>query len=268
MPPDPHTLFNAYLESIGETERRLREKLENAEISLESLRNDFYEFSLKSGFAVANYSIFESDDFEYLRKVVLSVPDAIDYEEYWNRSSAGIAELIIRELGIDASSKVLDFGCGVGRVARTLIKQALCPVVGVDISKSMLQAAERYVASSNFHPIPSAAFHAAPQEAGPFTAAYALIVLQHCAHPEAELKAIRAACVPGARFLVMNARRRFVPLSTGWNDDGVDIRALVDSLFIIEKEIDTSAIPAMRFDPNAPPTAAESDHYTLVARVP
>lgn len=268
MPPRVDELLQEYLDSLGKTEIQVRESFMNEGGAIEEFRGGFFEFCSKRGVALKNYSIFESDDFEHLRKVVLSVPKSVDYDEYWNRASAGTAKIIIEELGITPSSKVLDFGCGVGRVARCVVEQTPCDVVGVDISKSMLETASRYVGSSKFKPMLSADFHRNPQQAGPFTAAYALIVLQHCEDPEAELKAIRSACAPGARFFVIGSHTRFVPTTAGWHDDGIDIRKLIDSLFIIEKEIDLSAIPSMRFDPNQPPSSQEQNHYTLVARVP
>jgi SAM-dependent methyltransferase len=50
---------------------------------------------------------------------------------------------------LDRNSLVLDYGCGIGRIAKELIKQTGCHVIGVDISPSMLGLAYPYVHSDN-----------------------------------------------------------------------------------------------------------------------
>lgn len=270
MSNDLNTLFTDFLRHKNLSNDELTQAVANigAGEGDRTIRDEFFEYCLGRGVAFKNYDVFESNDFDALRRIVLSAPDHIDYDDYWQRTSEITAAVAVRELGLTPSSVTLDFGCGVGRVAREVLRQVPCRLVGVDISRSMLTQAERYVASPHFQPLDSRDFHANPAGAGPFTAGYALIVLQHCADPQGELRAIQAACVPGARLLIANATRRFVPTHVGWVDDGLDIRAMIEAMFTVEKEIPMADVAAARFDPQAEATSDEQHHFMLIVRNP
>ena len=47
---------------------------------------------------------------------------------------------------------VLDYGCGVGRLAKAMIEAKGCAVIGLDISARMRTLAQDYVASDRLSP--------------------------------------------------------------------------------------------------------------------
>ena len=65
-----------------------------------------------------------------------------DVEEFF---STGIHDLepIIQSAKLDSIDKALDFGCGVGRLSQAMSKH-FKQVIGVDISPSMIELAEKY----------------------------------------------------------------------------------------------------------------------------
>lgn len=265
MSDDLRAVFGAFLAGLGVSEEEVARRIEGG-LPVEMVRDHFQMFRRDGASGLyAGKAFFESSDFERLRRTVLSVPPGVDYDEYWERSGRETARLIIRVLGLDAASRVLDFGCGVGRVAKALIAGAGCTVAGVDISRSMRAFAEVYVASPLFSTLAAEDFRAGA--ATGFTAACCTLVLQHCQDPEAELRAIRAACVPGARLLVINASRRFVPSPVGWRDDGIDVLGLLHAMFTVERDIDLTQVAGLRFDPAAPPDVAAADHFAVVVRL-
>jgi len=73
--------------------------------------------------------------------------DASALEEFFASGSvhmAGLLRRIERVLGPVSRGRALDFGCGVGRLTLPLVRDAdFAEVVGVDISESMLQEAQR-----------------------------------------------------------------------------------------------------------------------------
>ena len=136
-----------------------------------------------------------------------------------------------RELGIAADHLVLDYGCGIGRLAKALIDMHGCSVLGADISLSMIQLAPRYVCSHNFGAFHPTLLDTLIARGLRFDSAYAVWVIQHCPDPQADLARIRAALRPGGLFHIVNTRYRCVPTDAGWIDDGIDLLPILRSLF-------------------------------------
>lgn len=146
---------------------------------------------------------------------------------------------IIEESIIPEGSKVLDFGCGMGRISKELVHRLNCHVIGVDISDSMLNFAKLYVRSlkkfetKNSYLIPNSV-----------DAALAILVLQHVENPEQEIENIFSCIKPGGYFVLLNEHVRYVPSSIDknnfivWNDDRYDVVAKAKTLFTEIKQID------------------------------
>lgn len=87
---------------------------------------------------------------------------SLGLDRWWRRSAA-------RALHVEPGSRVLDLGCGTGKLGALLARRG-CEVVGVDVSSEMLSRArrgsgsggQRFVLASAFHlPFPHAAFQGA-----------------------------------------------------------------------------------------------------------
>lgn len=134
---------------------------------------------------------------------------------------------------IGPESLVLDFGCGMGRVARELIMAFGCHVVGVDTSDEMLAFAHEYVRSCHF------AVLRGFNEGEAVDLAIASFVLQHAEYPEAAIDTIYRALKPGGTLVLLDDGRRFVPSGADaqgfviWQDDGIDVEALIAEKFAL-----------------------------------
>lgn len=212
-------------------------------------------------------SVFFCDSVEQAKRIILTVPAHVPFDAYWERSTAAAGDIMIDALGVTAASHILDFGCGIGRLAKHLITRTGCRVTGVDISDTMRRFAAEYVASPNFRAIAPQAFHQDPALAGSCTGAYAALALQHCYDPAGEIRGILRVCAPGSPVLLINSRHRFVPTDQGWRNDGKDVDALAREALAFERLVPADD-PNLLFEPSAPPTPAEQDHYWMLLRTP
>jgi SAM-dependent methyltransferase len=190
-------------------------------------------------------SIFDVRSIAEAREIILT-PAGQTSEERWEREAPYLMELLARHVTLGERSLVIDYGCGVGRMAKALIIRYGCRVIGVDISVSMRALAQVYVGSDRFIAcapdwLPSFA-HLRPD------AALAVWVLQHCVRPEEDLILLRAALsTSGARLLVVNNNCRVVPVTGAlWADDGKDVEALLRGAFrqVSRGELDVEAVSA------------------------
>src|SRR3989344_512265 len=171
----------------------------------------------------------EPMNLEHAKNVVLS-PDSTDTEKFQKETDFIVS--FLRQQGlVKPEHRVLDFGCGMGRVSKALIDTIGCYVVGTDISYRMLNYAEQYVADPRF--VSQSEFE------GQFDAALAILVLQHVENPEFEIEKLYTALTPGAPLILVNEEKRFVPSAVDrngfviWSDDGADIAALLKKRFTL-----------------------------------
>jgi trans-aconitate 2-methyltransferase len=121
---------------------------------------------------------------------------------------AEMARRVLESLDLDGAPRVLDVGCGDGRVTAAIA--ARIPggsVVGVDPSRSMIEHASRQFGPS-MHP--KLRFEVADAASLPYRGEFDRVVSFNALHwvpdQDAALRSIRAALRPGGR-----ARLRFVP---------------------------------------------------------
>ena len=130
---------------------------------------------------------------------------------------------------ISKTTRALDFGCGMGRVSKMLIDTFGCVVQGVDQSESMRYFSHQYVAHKNFS--------VRPDIDGVFDFILAIFVLQHVEYPDKEIAYIYKHMSSDGTLLVVNEKRRFVPVGVDeqkyvvWKDDHVDIDGLLSTYF-------------------------------------
>jgi ubiquinone/menaquinone biosynthesis C-methylase UbiE len=176
-------------------------------------------------------SCFDVTDLDSAKAIILT-PEGSSTEERWQNETPLVVENIIKECGLTNRNVILDFGCGVGRIARELIDNTGAFIIGVDISSSMCRLALDYVASdSQFVCVSPSALDVLIDSGLRVDAAYSVWVLQHCSEPEIEITRILSALKPGGKLHVVNNLYRAVPTSAGWADDSKNIRSLLSDLF-------------------------------------
>lgn len=143
---------------------------------------------------------------------------AIVSPERWESETDYLVEDIGKWLKPTEETVILDYGCGVGRLAKPLIEKFGCRVIGIEISVSMRRLALEYVNSERF-----TVRHL--EELGwPVDHALAVWVLQHCPAFEQDVRIIKAALKSDGLFYVVNNFGMLIPTNTGWVDDGRDVR--------------------------------------------
>lgn len=177
----------------------------------------------------ASYSptIFHVDDLETAKVIILNPMPDMTTDERWEVETQNLVEELGRVMNLSRESRILDYGCGIGRVAKALIDRYGCSVVGADISAEMRRFAVEYVKSDRFVACEPAALDRMIAEGFRATGAYACWVLQHCHAPEQDIGRIESALAPGALFFVLNSDHRWVPTDRGWAADGISVEELL-----------------------------------------
>lgn len=171
---------------------------------------------------------FDAQTLAHAKDIVLS-PDPAHPDKF-REETQYLVDFIASQDLVAAGSSVLDFGCGMGRIAKELIERFGCRVAGIDMSARMLLFARQYVGSERF----SATFS---YEGSDMDVAVAAFVLQHVEDPEKEVKAIANALKPGGTLVLLDDGKRFVPSGVDaqsfvvWRDDGADVIIIVSKYF-------------------------------------
>ena len=172
--------------------------------------------------------IFDAETLEQAKDIVLT-PDPNDvnkfiFETQW------LIKFINAHFNVNEKTKVLDFGCGMGRISKELIETFDCFVKGIDISDNMLSIAKEYVDSDKFFPDKSHSIQDIDLVISSF-------VLQHSENPEQDIENLYTVMKPNGIFVLVNEPNRFVPTGVNednyviWNDDKVDIIELMKTKF-------------------------------------
>lgn len=203
--------------------------------------------------------IFDQNSIAAAKQVILTVPLDIA-DEFWRRATVATGDLIMEAMRPTRDDVLLDFGCGIGRLAKELIGRTGCRIVGVDISDAMRRYATEYVASDRFSVLSSEEFaELAANRAHVFSGAYSIIVLQHVLEPQSELRRIAAACTADAPFFVYNCINRCVPSNKGWVNDSQDIGKLTSEIFDFQRQYE---VPRdMLLYPNQGPLPGEIEGH-------
>jgi len=191
----------------------------------------------------ANYDprIFDAADAESAKTVILNpVPDMTTAER-WEVETRNLVDRLGRIAPLDGNSCVIDYGCGIGRLAKGLIDRHGCRVVGVDISARMRELALEYVQSDRFSACSPEELDQRVADGLRATHACACWVIQHCLEPAADLARIDAALAGGAWFFVLNSNLRWVPTDRGWLQDGISVEELLAARFEVVAKVDNPA---------------------------
>jgi SAM-dependent methyltransferase len=175
--------------------------------------------------------VFEVNDLESAMQMILTPEAGTTTQERWEYETPFLIDEIGRGLRLDGESCVLDYGCGIGRLAKGLIERHNCFVVGVDISTSMRQLAPGYVKSARFSVCAPDMLDRMIVQGLRVTHAYACWVIQHCLAPDTDLARIDSALASNGKLFVLNANHRCVPTDRGWVSDGISVEELLTRRF-------------------------------------
>ena len=186
-------------------------------------------------------AIFDVNDLGSAMAIILTPEGDTTTQERWETETPYLIDEIGQALNLNDNSCVLDYGCGVGRIAKGLIERFNCAVLGVDISQGMRQLAPGYVNSVRFAACAPALLDRMIAQGFRATHACACWVIQHCLDPDKDLARIDAALAGNGKLFVLNSSHRYVPTDHGWASDGLSVEDLLDARF---ERIAKRAIPA------------------------
>jgi ADP-heptose:LPS heptosyltransferase/ubiquinone/menaquinone biosynthesis C-methylase UbiE len=130
------------------------------------------------------HNLFKPKSIEEGKHEVVGDCNGFTMQQRWEAETPAFAKSILKQIKgpLDHKIRILDYGCGVGRLAKEVLTQEInCEVVGVDASSEMMQKAVDYVGNVNFTT-------SNPQDLGDkrFDLVYCVYVLQHC--PSIEIR--------------------------------------------------------------------------------
>ncbi len=198
--------------------------------------------------------VFDHADEKGARAVILTNEgEGADTETRWRLETPYVLELLSGALKLGPDSLVLDYGCGIGRMAKAIIEASGCSVIGVDISAAMRTMAHTYVGSERFLAVSPAQFDLLVASGLRVQAAISIWVLQHCLAPAEDIERIHRSLAPQGEVFILNMPKRAVPAvvpGTGtftWANDGIDVAALLRGRFTLraEGEPDKTRTPNM-----------------------
>ena len=170
---------------------------------------------------------FDVANLEQAKNVVLS-SDPNDSEKF-DRETDYLIGHIDEELDIDENTVIHDFGCGMGRVSKKLIKKYGCNVVGTDLSQSMLNFAALY--TGNPYKFKNMREYI---NANSVDVALCILVLQHVENPAYEIKNVVGNIKTNGHLVLLNENKRMIPLQVDsqgyvdWVDDAFDVSSEIE----------------------------------------
>jgi SAM-dependent methyltransferase len=154
--------------------------------------------------------------------IILCPTEGMTAAQRWNDEAPVLMKII--EQHISPNSSVVDYGCGIGRLAKPLIKKMGCNVVGLDISANMRALATSMVDDPMFAAMDPTMFDLI--NGYTYDAAIAVWTLQHCLDLEDALERLRRIIGHRGKLILVNNLTRCLPVENGeWADDGLDVHA-------------------------------------------
>lgn len=183
-----------------------------------------------------NPAVFDVPDMAAAKHIILT-PEGSTTELRWKVETPYVADLIGQSIPITPDTVLIDYGCGIGRMAKELIDRHQCSVVGVDISEKMRALASQYVNSERFKACSPEELDAMITEGKRFDAGISIWVLQHCLKPSEDIARIKLSLKKDARIFILNNIWRAVPtVEQFWTVDDIDIKTLLTKQFSLTRE--------------------------------
>ncbi len=173
-------------------------------------------------------------------KDIILTPEGQSTDERWEKETPFLVADISQFISPGKDTLIVDFGCGIGRVAREIIKQHGACVMGVDMSLSMQILGLQYVHDSRFSVVTPDLIRLMVKNGLTVDACFSIWVLQHCPNVEQEIFLIRSMLKPGGYFYILNNNMPAIPMDKGWVNNNVNIRPMLEEHF---SEISYSLVP-------------------------
>lgn len=202
--------------------------------------------------------IFSVQSEQAAREIILTNegPGA-DTQTRWAKETPYIVTLLRGNLAPGPDDLILDYGCGIGRLAKELIGTYGCHVIGVDISPEMRKLSLDYVGSPRFTAVSPEMLDSMTGAGLRVSGAFCIWVLQHCFAPAQDIARIKNTLRDGGPFFVVNMPKRAIPVRQetaqgdtkssvfGWSTDNINVRDLLAADFTVAAagDIDTAIIP-------------------------
>lgn len=202
-------------------------------------------------------SCFNVTNLQQAKNIILTAEGGHTSDERWRRETPYLVELM-EKLDIKPNQRVLDYGCGVGRLSKALIGKYACNVIGVDQSVSMRALAAAYVENPKF-----ACFPPGPLLADallPCHHAICVWVLQHIPALEEAIAEVDECLAEDGSLFVVESVQRFLPTSSGvWVSDPQVVREALRFRF---REVAAGHLDAER----TTPATAEHAYWAIYTK--
>lgn len=202
-------------------------------------------------------SVFNKSDLDDARAIVLTAESGVDTQTRWATETPWILGLISKH--IKPSGLVIDYGCGVGRIASGLISNGY-PVIGVDTSPDMRRHATNLIANDRFVAMTPTMLDQLVSLGVRADTVLAVWVLQHCLDLDSEVERIYRSLNKGGIVGIVDMRHRAIPTNQGWVNDGNSPKEALSKRFNLIQQYAYSPI-------NAPKDLRESAYVAFFQKI-
>jgi len=175
--------------------------------------------------------VFSVNNLHEAQQIILTPEEGTSTEERWEKETPFVSDAIGNFFNPSDKTILIDYGCGIGRLAKELIAKYNCFVIGVDISVSMRQIAPGYVQSDRFSIISKDIFKKLVFSGMKIDCCISAWVLQHCPRVEEDISLIKTSLKSEGLFFVLNNTISAIPTNIGWVSDGKDIFTILKTEF-------------------------------------
>ena len=179
--------------------------------------------------------LFEVADIEHAKRVIVTGEDGVSSSERWQTETPYLVADVTKRLAIGRETCLLDYGCGIGRIAKELIAVTGCRVIGIDASRAMRELAPGYVLSERFNIWSPDVLEQMIASGFRVDCAISLWVVQHVFEVPPVIQQIKAVLKLGGRFYALNQKARCIPSDIGWVNDGLDVWSALAESFVEEQ---------------------------------
>lgn len=171
--------------------------------------------------------IFRPKTHRQARDIILTPEQGMTTDERWAKETPWIVDQV--ELLINPGDAVIDFGCGVGRIACELGRKYLS--IAVDESPEMRAMCVEYCAGNapgvtvtdpwGLNWMAKRGFQA--------DGAVAIWSLQHIPDLDTHVRWLANAIKPGGWLFVLNSNSRWLPIKNGWTGDAINVPTVIQA---------------------------------------